>query len=95
MQGNAAINNWNEQSREISFYDLKGVVLDLLSQFKVDYSSSDSSVDFLHPGMSSSILLNNKEVGFMGSLHPKFLENLGFKQDIFVFTFEVESLKDK
>ena len=95
MQGSAVINNWKEQSREISFYDLKGVVLDLLSQFKVDYSSSDSSVDFLHPGMSSSILLNNKEVGFMGSLHPKFLENLGFKQDIFVFSFEVENLKDK
>ena len=95
LQGSAAINNWKEQSREISFYDLKGVVLDLLSQFKVDYSSSDSSVDFLHPGMSSSILLNNKEVGFMGSLHPKFLENLGFKQDIFVFSFEVENLKDK
>jgi phenylalanyl-tRNA synthetase beta chain len=45
--------------------------------------------------MSSSILLNNREVGFMGSLHPKFLENLGFKQDIFIFSFEVENLKDK
>ena len=31
----------------------------------------------------------------MGSLHPKFLEKSGFKQDIFIFSFEVDNLKGK
>ena len=95
IKGNVSDDYWNEKSRESSFYDLKGIVLDLLANFEVQYSFKPAANKFLHPGMSSSIVFNNKSVGFLGSLHPEYLEKLGLKQDIFIFSLEIPNLINK
>ncbi|MDG2020236.1 MAG: phenylalanine--tRNA ligase subunit beta, partial [SAR86 cluster bacterium] len=95
IKGNVSDDYWNEKSRESSFYDLKGIVLDLLANFEVQYSFKPATNKFLHPGMSSSIVFNNKSVGFLGSLHPEYLEKLGLKQDIFIFSLEIPNLIHK
>ena len=45
--------------------------------------------------MSALIKLNNKVIGFMGSLHPVHLDRLGLKKDVFLFSVELENLKYK
>ena len=95
IKGNVSEDYWNEKSRESSFYDLKGIVLDLLANFEVQYSFKPATNKFLHPGMSSSIVFNNKSVGFLGSLHPEYIEKLGLKQDIFIFSLEIPNLINK
>ena len=78
--------------RQISFYDLKGVVQDLLSKVEGAFSFEESSLVFLHPGMSSNIKHKNKVIGFIGSLHPAHLDSLGLKKDLFIFSLEIETL---
>ena len=95
IKGNVSAENWSEKSRESSFYDLKGIVLDLLSKFDIEYSFKDNCNNFLHPGMSSSIYFKNQEVGFLGALHPGHLEKLGFKEDVFIFSIEISNFINK
>ena len=95
IKGNVSDDYWNEKSRESSFYDLKGIVLDLLANFEVQHSFKPATNKFLHPGMSSSIVFKNKSVGFLGSLHPEYIEKLGLKQDIFIFSLEIPNLINK
>lgn len=93
MNGKVTENNWKEKAKDISFYDLKGVVQDLVREFKSPCVFENCKIDFLHPGMSSLIKINNKIVGFMGSLHPSYLDRLGLSEDIYIFSIELNGLQ--
>ncbi len=93
MSGKVNDDHWKEKAKDISFYDLKGVVQDLLREFKGQCVFENCKIDFLHPGMSSLIKINNNIVGFMGSLQPSYLDRLGLSEDIYIFTIELDGLK--
>ena len=93
MNGKVNEDNWKEKAKNISFYDLKGVVQDLLREFKGPCIFDNCKIDFLHPGMSSLIKINNKIIGFMGSLQPTYLNRLGLSQDIYIFSLELNGLE--
>ncbi len=93
MNGKVNEDNWKEKSKDISFYDLKGVVQDLLREFKGHFIFENCKIDFLHPGMSSLIKINNKIIGFMGSLQPAHLDRLGLSKDIYIFSIELNGLQ--
>lgn len=82
---------------KIDFYDIKGVMEELLDSlgFKNRYSlvNKDVPKEF-HPGASAAIILNGKNIGVIGKVHPnvckdnvylmeidlEYLENLGVKK---------------
>ena len=92
MSGKKSSDNWKEKFDNLTFYDLKGLVQDLLSDFSQPNSYSLCNVDFLHPGMSSSISFEKKTIGFLGSIHPVVLNKVGVKDDLFIFSFELDKL---
>lgn len=66
---------WSEQayqSRAMDFYDLKHDVEQLLpvhiDKARVSYERSD--LDFLHPGQSAKLYIDEQYVGWLGQLHP-------------------------
>ena len=92
MSGKKSSDNWKEKFDNITFYDLKGLVQDLLSDFSQPNSYSLCNVDFLHPGMSGAISFEKKTIGFLGSIHPVVLNKVGVKDDLFIFSFELDKL---
>ena len=94
MSGNI---NYGIKSEKITFYDIKAVLEELLDSlgFKNRYSLKvcDLPKEF-HPGSSASIILNGKNIGVIGKIHPnvskdniylmeiglEMLENLGVKK---------------
>ena len=92
MSGKKSSDNWKEKFDNLTFYDLKGLVQDLLSDFSQPNSYSLCNVDFLHPGMSSAISFEKKTIGFLGSIHPIVLNKVGVKDDLFIFSFELDKL---
>ena len=93
MNGKVNEDNWKEKAKDISFYDLKGVVQDLVREFKGPCVFENCKIDFLHPGMSSLLKINNKIIGFMGSLQPTYLDRLGLNEDIYIFSLDLEGLQ--
>ena len=95
MNGKVNEDNWKEKGKDISFYDLKGVIQDLLREFQGPCIFDNCKIDFLHPGMSSLIKINNEIIGFMGCLQPTYLDRLGLSQDIYIFSLELNGLQKK
>ena len=61
---------------KMDFYDLKGVIENLLSELNVEkYRILPSNHDSFHPGRIAELLINNKRVGWLGEVHPDVLDN--------------------
>ena len=79
------INNIN-----VDFYIIKGVVEELLDflGYTGRYSILPGNVPSeLHPGVSASIILQGKEIGVIGKLHPSIT-----KDNVFVFEINLDKL---
>ncbi len=95
MYGDVSPNHWLDKSRKVSFYDAKGVIENIISSFDADIKFDPKSSHFLHPGISSTIYNGPKEIGLLGALSPNILGKLGLKEDVFLFSLEIEGLKIK
>ncbi|MGA1862914.1 phenylalanine--tRNA ligase subunit beta [Deferribacter thermophilus] len=76
--------SWAEKNDIEPFYYLKGVIDDILGCYKLkaDYERADK--EFLHPGKSAYLKIDDKVVGFMGELHPDILEKLDVDKKLYV-----------
>ncbi len=83
------------RSRNVDFYDLKGVVESLLDYLRLSYSFERATEPFLHPGRSALVRVNGTPVGFVGALHPDVKENLDVNQDIFVAELNLDMLLEE
>lgn len=88
LSGDYISNGWNF-AKKVDFYVAKGIVEDLLDYmgFKNRYSFTAGGVDDLHPGISAKILLDKKEIGIIGRVHPKIL-----KDEVYVFEISLQAL---
>jgi phenylalanyl-tRNA synthetase beta chain len=72
MTGTQSPEQWGTNARDVDFYDLKGVVENLIAltdspgQWRFEAQAHET----LHPGQSAAIYLNNDLVGWLGALHP-------------------------
>ena len=85
-------NTWEGSLIKVDFYTLKGVVTNLLEYlgYKNRYSFEEDSLSYLHPGISTSIKIDNQIIGYMGKIHPSINKN-----DIYVFEISLEKLMTK
>lgn len=75
---------------DVDFYIIKGVVEELLDYLGYNgrYSIDVGSVpNELHPGVSANIILQGKEIGIIGRLHPNIT-----KDKVFVFEINLDKL---
>jgi phenylalanyl-tRNA synthetase beta chain len=91
------------------FFELKGVIEDLVwrvlikgqSSDKLRFVSGDLSLPFLHPGKSARIELQIDEdatalnVGYVGTLHPDLVDRFEFESEVYVFSLDVKRLASR
>lgn len=73
--------NWNDAEIKIDFFTLKGILMNLFetlgySAQRFDFVVEGLENSYLHPYKSAKILINRKEVGYIGHIHPNSLEDL-------------------
>lgn len=73
--------NWNDAEIKINFFTLKGILMNLFetlgySAQRFDFVVEGLENSYLHPYKSAKILINRKEVGYIGHIHPNSLEDL-------------------
>jgi phenylalanyl-tRNA synthetase beta chain len=71
---------------EVSFYDLKGTIEDLLGKFtsRSVYFDNLQLPSWLHPGRSARAALDGATVAWFGQLHPAEAERRKLKQTVFI-----------
>ena len=91
MSGNYLFNSWKDNIK-IDFYVVKGIVEDLLQYmgYAGRYSFVRSTCDDLHPGVQANVVLDGKNIGIVGKVHPNIT-----KKEIYVFELDLNSLYGK
>ncbi|MCK4994039.1 MAG: phenylalanine--tRNA ligase subunit beta [Candidatus Omnitrophica bacterium] len=80
----ASYQNWKDHSRQVTFYDLKGVVESLLDSFGIsDYKFENKKLDYFSPGLSSVITVDGKVIVELGKINKKVCENFDIAEEVF------------
>lgn len=77
----------------VDFFDLKGVVENLLAELNIDnYKIQASSHESMHPGRTAELLIRNKRVGYIGEMHPDVLDNYDIPVRVYIAELDFEVL---
>jgi phenylalanyl-tRNA synthetase beta chain len=77
--------------READFYDVKGVVESLVGEGR-ELLALPSRHGWLHPGQQADLLLDGREAGFLGRLHPRVGRALDLEAAAFVAELDLALL---
>ncbi len=80
---------------EGDFFDLKGAVEAIGEAFEVNFSFKKAEKPFLHPGVSAVVMMGEREVGFLGELHPEIAEELALDKKVYVAELDYDGMKKK
>ncbi len=83
----------HQQGRAYTFFDMKGDIESLLSEFGYRSLYFDAhSADYYHPGRSARAVMDGKTVARFGQMHPQIAAERKLKQEVFVAEFDLERL---
>ncbi|NGX56447.1 MAG: Phenylalanine--tRNA ligase beta subunit [Candidatus Anoxychlamydiales bacterium] len=93
LSGKKAPYRWDKHNLDINFFDLKGILENILdSTLFANYDFKRSKIEALHPGRSSNILINDIEIGALGEVHPSILKAFDIKQKAYFLEIEIDSI---
>jgi phenylalanyl-tRNA synthetase beta chain len=84
-------------TRIADFYDLKGAVEGIFSDFRIGEIKfcSDVQEPFLHPAKSAGIMIGVRQAGFLGEVHREVMERLDLKNAAFVLELDTDILAEE
>ena len=80
---------------EGDFFELKGAVEELAETFGLKLTYVRGEKSFLHPGATAVVKLGEKEVGWLGELHPLIAEELALEKKVFLAELDYAALAKK
>ncbi|WP_418314902.1 phenylalanine--tRNA ligase subunit beta [Piscinibacter sakaiensis] len=89
--GLAAAEQWGERSRGVDFFDVKGDIEALLAPKRARFVAASHPA--LHPGRSARIYVDDRFVGFVGELHPRWRQGYELPSAPVLFELELAELQ--
>ncbi len=84
--------NWTEVDSTYDFYDMKGDLEALFATLqRKDIRFIPDEHTALHPGKTAKILCDGQDIGWIGALHPRLVDNLDLDAEVIVFEFMVSA----
>lgn len=91
--GSVEPEQWGEKTRQVDFYDIKADVENLLQGKAVAFVKAEHPA--LHPGRTAEIISDGQVIGFVGELHPKWLQKYDLPQAALVFEMDMDAVLDR
>ena len=91
--GSVVPEQWGEKARPVDFYDIKADVETLLRGKNVSFVKAEHPA--LHPGRTAEMVADGKVIGFVGELHPKWLQKYDLAQAPLVFEIDLDAVLGK
>ncbi len=88
--GSATPEQWGSAPRNADFYDIKGEVELLLAPLAARFEKCDHPA--LHPGRSARVIVAGQAIGFVGEVHPQWLQEYGLPLAPVVFELDLAAL---
>ena len=90
VYGTAEPEQWGEKARTVDFYDVKADVESLLQGRETQFVKAEHPA--LHPGRTAEIVSGGKVIGFIGELHPQWLQKYDLPQAPLVFEIDMAAV---
>lgn len=90
--GPALEEQWSVATRAVDFFDVKGDVESLLHPRSARFEPVAHPA--LHPGRAARVLIDGKEAGVIGELHPRWLQAYELPQAPVVFELDLQALRE-
>ncbi|WP_332851565.1 phenylalanine--tRNA ligase subunit beta [Duganella sp. S19_KUP01_CR8] len=91
--GGVADEQWGQDNRQIDFFDLKADLEHLFAPLSLRFVKAEHPA--LHPGRSAHVLLDGKVIGFIGELHPRWLQKYELPHAPVVFEVDAVALQQR
>jgi phenylalanyl-tRNA synthetase beta chain len=89
--GGALPEGWGSGARKVDFFDVKGDIEALLAPAILRFEKLAHPA--LHPGRAARIMLDGKEIGCLGEVHPEWVQKYDLPQAPVVFELDFEATK--
>jgi phenylalanyl-tRNA synthetase beta chain len=94
--GNRIDSTWFSKEIACDFYDVKGIVEELLRDVGIANFTftqlPEMSCFYTRPGHTAKIVYDNEPLGLVGEVHPKVIRNYDLKQKAFIFELDLDRL---
>lgn len=70
--------------KPFDFYDLKGIIEDILNTVSISYRIEKTEFPLFHPGQSMRIISQNEEIGIAGKINPKIAREVEIKENTYI-----------
>ncbi len=91
--GPAADEQWGQATRDVDFFDVKADVEALFAPARLRFAKLDHPA--LHPGRAASVSLDGQVIGFVGELHPRWLQKYDLPKAPVLFEVDVIALQKR
>jgi phenylalanyl-tRNA synthetase beta chain len=91
--GPALDEQWGQPSRAVDYFDVKADLEAMFAPLTLRFVKTEHPA--LHPGRSAAIELDGKAVGFIGELHPRWLQKYELAQAPVLFEVDALALQQR
>ena len=91
--GPALDEQWGAPSRPVDFFDVKGDLEALFAPRAVRFEKAAHPA--LHPGRCAAVVVDGKQVGIIGELHPRWLQEYDLPQAPVLFEVQACALQER
>src|SRR5450830_189019 len=88
--GPQADEQWGQPTRDVDFFDVKADLEALFAPAQLRFAKLEHPA--LHPGRAASVALDGKVIGFVGELHPRWLQQYDLPKAPVLFEVDSEAL---
>jgi len=93
LAGRNRPDHWEIKPKNIDFYDLKGIVENILEEFGVPSCQfEETDLPVFHPGRSASVVFNSIVLGTLGEVHPSIVREFGIHTKIYYAELNLHDL---
>ncbi len=92
LTGRSHPHHWDKGHEMVDFYDLKGILENLLEPFSEKMQFTTSDFGSFHPGKQAKINLGDLDVGSMGEVHPHLLQAFDIKRPVYFAEIDLLTL---
>jgi phenylalanyl-tRNA synthetase beta chain len=91
--GPALDEQWSVPTRAVDYFDVKADLEALFAPRSVRFVKAEHPA--LHPGRSALVELDGKAIGFLGELHPRWLQKYDLPQAPVLFELDAAALQER
>jgi len=88
IYGNKKFGKWinSGKDNDLNYYQARGKLKEALSSLNIKIEDKPNDlIDFLHPGRTAKLVIEGKDAGYFGEIHPKLILEKKSLKKVYLF----------